>query len=97
MARARPMSAPADVAESREPAVQARAHKLCREVRRVDTRRLHNPHDVQSRRIHMHMGIDKPRHQNPSAAVDDLVTLGRGPLGNLDYAIAFDKNVNVFS
>src|SRR5271170_6954557 len=65
-----------DVPESGEPTVEARMEKLCREMRQIRHWGLHNPHNVQSRRIHVYMGIDEPRHQNTAAAVDDHVAVG---------------------
>ena len=87
--------AAANIAQGRKPAIEARVHKLRREVREIRHRRLHNPGDVQSRCIHMHMGIDQSGHQDASATVDDLVTAGGGALRNLGDAIALDEDVDV--
>jgi hypothetical protein len=54
-----------DIAQRREPSIQARMQKLCREVRQIGHRRLRNADDVQPRRINMNMGIDRRSRRLP--------------------------------
>jgi hypothetical protein len=69
-----------DIAQRREPSIEARVQKLCREVRQIGHRRLRNADDVQPCRINLNMGIDQPGHQDATAAVDDLILSGCGAL-----------------